>query len=77
MIALIGLGILLTVGISFVIRRIIKSEKRRIKYEPNMKPGDKVVVPISDNAFAGEVHEINGDTVKIIVTTPKSKVYPI
>jgi hypothetical protein len=35
-----------------------------------------VKVPVLDDHYVGEVFEVNGDEVKIIVTASKNRVYP-
>jgi preprotein translocase subunit YajC len=58
-----------------IIYSIIRNERKRKSYEANIKPGDNVYVPVNSNSFTGEVLEVNGDEVKIIVTATKSRVY--
>jgi co-chaperonin GroES (HSP10) len=59
-----------------VIVNTIRTERKRKSFSTNMKPGDQVVVPVLTDQYSGEVLEVNGDEVKIIVTAPKSRVYP-
>lgn len=59
-----------------IIVSTIRTERRRKSFSPNMKPGDQVVVPVINDQYSGEVLEVNGDEVKIIVTAPKNRVYP-
>jgi len=40
----------------------------------SIKPGDKVSVPVFER-YSGEVLEVNGDEVKIVVTAHKNRVY--
>ena len=54
---------------------LVRNERKRKSFSTNMKPGDQVVVPVLDQ-YSGEVLEVNGDEVKIIVTAPKNRVYP-
>ena len=63
------------VGTIRIIVKIIKTERKRKAFTPTMKPGDKVVVPVMDR-YIGEVLEVGDDEVKIVVTAPKSRVYP-
>ena len=71
--------LLLLILMSFLTFRIIvntvRTERKRKSFLPNMKPGDRVIVPVMDR-YEGEVLEVNDDEVKIIVTAPKSRVYP-
>lgn len=67
--------ILMVFFICFIIINTIRAEKRRKSFSSVMKPGDKVTVPVTDR-YEGEVLEVNGDEVKIIVTAHKSRVYP-
>jgi len=61
--------------ITKIIVNTIRTERKRKSFSTNMKPGDQVIVPVMDRYF-GEVLEVNGDEVKIIVTAPKNRVYP-
>jgi hypothetical protein len=75
-----SLGFILLIGFLMfmslmVVTRVVQSESRRKSFTPNMKAGDLVEVPVMDR-YIGEVLEVNGDEVKIVVTAPKSKVYP-
>ena len=71
---LILLTFMLVMSITVIVRTI-KTERKRKAFTPTMKPGDKVVVPVMDR-YIGEVLEVGDDEVKIIVTAPKSRVYP-
>lgn len=53
----------------------IRNERKRKEYSKSIKPGDQVTVPVMDR-YSGEVLEVNGDEVRIIVTAPKNRVYP-
>jgi preprotein translocase subunit YajC len=59
----------------YIIVKTIKTERNRKIFIPTMKPGDKVTVPVMDR-YIGEVLEVGDDEVKIVVTAPKSRVYP-
>ena len=61
--------------ITKIIVNTIRTERKRKSFSTNMKPGDQVIVPVMDRYF-GEVLEVNGDEVRIIVTAPKNRVYP-
>ena len=67
--------ILMVFFICFIIINTIRAEKKRKSFSSVMKPGDKVTVSVMDR-YEGEVLEVNGDEVKIIVTAHKSRVYP-
>jgi hypothetical protein len=41
-----------------------------------MKVGDKVHFPVDSNTVTGKILEVDGDTVKIVVSVSKSRVYP-
>jgi hypothetical protein len=58
-----------------IIVNVIRNERRRKAYSKVIKPGDKVRVPVINDQYQGEVLEVNGDEVKIIVTAPKNRVY--
>lgn len=77
-ITLIGWVVLL-LFMSFMIIRIIvntvRNERKRKAYSKIIRPGDQVTVPVMER-YSGEVLEVNGDEVKIIVTAPKIRVYP-
>ena len=67
--------LILMVGMTTkVIVNTVRNERKRKAYAPNIKPGDQVVVPVMDR-YVGEVLEVNGDEVKIVVTAPKNRVY--
>ena len=77
-VATIGWITIIILMIFFTIKVIINTfsaEKRRKSFSSVMKPGDKVTVPVMDR-YEGEVLEVNGDQVKIVVTAHKSRVYP-
>lgn len=76
---IIGWSLLLTIMFIFtfkVIYNTIKSEKDRKKFILTVKKGDKVYTPTSGNSLNGEVFDVNENEVKIIITVPKSRVYP-
>jgi preprotein translocase subunit YajC len=73
---LILLTIVLLVGIFWITFKMIRNEKRRMRYTLKMKIGDEVYQPISSGGITGEVLEINGDEVKIVITSNKSNLYP-
>ena len=58
-----------------IIINITRNELKRKDYSKVIKPGDQVTVPVMDR-YSGEVLEVNGDEVKILVTAPKNRVYP-
>lgn len=58
--------------ITYIIK-LIRNERKRKLFTP--KPGDQVRVPVYEE-YSGEVLEVNGDEVKIVVTTSKNRVYP-
>jgi preprotein translocase subunit YajC len=68
--------IFMTFMLTKIIINVVRNERKRKSFLPNMKPGDQVVVPILTDQYSGEVLEVNGDEVKIIVTAPKNRVYP-
>jgi hypothetical protein len=41
-----------------------------------MKSGDKVYFPVASGSINGEILDVNGDDVKIVVIVSKSRVYP-
>lgn len=76
-----NLTLLLLLGflISFIVYvayRTIQNENKRKQYTPTMKQGDNVYFPVASGSVSGEILEVNGDEVKIIVTWHKSRVYP-
>jgi hypothetical protein len=54
----------------------VMSERRRNKFAPIMTKGDTVYFPVASGNVNGEILEVDGDLVKIIVTVTKSRVYP-
>lgn len=62
--------------IAYAAYRTIQNEKKRKQYTPTMKQGDNVYTPVMSGSINGEILEVNGDEVKIIVTCNKSRVYP-
>lgn len=66
--------IILVLSIFFLIK-LIKNERDRKKFNDIMKPGDEVKVPTVDYII-GEILEVNGDEVKVVIKVPKSIVYP-
>jgi len=71
--------IVLLIFMSFMTIRIIintvRNERNRKAFSKVIKPGDSVTVPVMNDQYSGEVLEVNGDEVKIIVTAPKNRVY--
>lgn len=71
--------ILLLIFMSFMTVKIIvntvRNERNRKSFSKVIKPGDSVTVPVMNDRYSGEVLEVNGDEVKIIVTAPKNRVY--
>ena len=59
-----------------IIVNTIRNERARKTFSPNMKEGDDVYFSIATNSVNGEVLEVDGDNVKIIVTVSRSSVYP-
>jgi preprotein translocase subunit YajC len=70
------LVIFMTFMLTKIIINVVRNERKRKSFLPNMKSGDQVVVPVLTDQYSGEVLEVNGDEVKIIVTAPKNRVYP-
>lgn len=66
---------LMVIGTIRFIIKAIKTERKRKSFTNTIKPGDKVMVPVMDRYY-GEVLEVNGDEVKIVVKAPKNRVYP-
>lgn len=60
----------------FVIYKTLQNEKKRKEYTPEMKSGDKVYFSVASGGVRGEILEVNGDDVKVVVTVSKSRVYP-
>jgi preprotein translocase subunit YajC len=73
---LILLTIVCLIGLFWISFKMIRNEKRRMRYTLKMKIGDEVYKPISSGGITGEVLEINGDKVKIVITCNKSNLYP-
>jgi preprotein translocase subunit YajC len=72
-------SLLLSLMVYFIIRVIyntIKAERKRKLFIPGMKSGDKVYFPVASGSVNGEVLEVSGDDVKVVVTVSKSRVYP-
>ena len=61
--------------IIYIMLNTIRNENKRKDYSSVMKEGDEVYIHVRDYVD-GEVVEVNGDDVKILVRTNKSKVYP-
>jgi preprotein translocase subunit YajC len=75
----IGWLLLLTFMSFFVIKVIyntIKAERKRKLFIPGMKSGDKVYFSVASGNVNGEVLEVNGDDVKVVITLNKSRLYP-
>jgi hypothetical protein len=73
-----GYGLLIffmVIGILKIILNTIVTERDRKKFMPLIKKGDIVYTPTAGNPIDGEVLEVNGDRVKIIITVFKSRVY--
>ena len=68
--------IFMTFMLTKIIINVVRNERKRKSFSTNMKTGDQVVVPVLTDQYSGEVLEVNGDEVKIIVTAPKNRVYP-
>ena len=76
---LVGWVLLLITMVAFIIKVVyntIKSERKRKLFTTEMKTGDKVYFPVASGSVRGEILDVNGDNVKIVVTVPKSRVYP-
>ncbi len=63
-------------GFVRVVYNTITTERKRKKFTPVMVKGDAVYFPVASGSVNGEILEVDGDTVKIIVTITKSRVYP-
>lgn len=61
--------------IIYIVVNIVRNERNRKKYTPNMKIGDSVYYPTASGGVNGEVYDIDGDTVKVILTVSKSSLY--
>ena len=68
--------VFMTVFIIKVIYNTIKAERKKKLFTPEMKSGDKVYFPVASGSINGEILDVNGDDVKIVVTVSKSRVYP-
>jgi preprotein translocase subunit YajC len=62
--------------VGYIIYRAFKTERKKKLFTPEMKSGDKVYFPVASGNVRGEILDVNGDDVKIVVTVPKSRVYP-
>lgn len=60
----------------FAIYKTLQTEKKRKKYTPTMKQGDKVYFPVASGSVNGEILEVTEDKVKMIIEVHKSRVYP-
>jgi preprotein translocase subunit YajC len=67
----------MTLLIIKIIVNTVRNERNRKSFSPNMKPGDQVIVPTGTDHYSGEILEVNGDEVKIVVTASKNRVYPL
>jgi preprotein translocase subunit YajC len=74
---LILLTIVCLIGLFWITFNVIRNEKRRMRYTLKMKIGDEVYKPITSGGITGEVLDINGDEVKIVITVNKSDLYPV
>lgn len=61
--------------IIYIIVNVVRNERKRKNYTPNMKIGDSVYFPVASGGVNGEVYDIDGDTVKVILTVSKSSLY--
>lgn len=59
-----------------IIVNTIRNERARKAFSPNMKAGDNVRFSVATNIVNGEILEVDGDYVKIVVTIGRSSVYP-
>ena len=78
-IAVIGWSLVIISMLAFIIKvayNIIKIERKKKLFTPAMKSGDKVYFPVASGSVRGEILNVNGDEVKIVVTVSKSRVYP-
>jgi preprotein translocase subunit YajC len=76
---IVGWVLILITMVTFTIYSIyktIKVERKKKLFTPEMKSGDKVYFPVASGSVRGEILDVNGDDVKIVVTVPKSRVYP-
>ena len=74
---LILLTIVCLIGLFWITFKMIRNEKRRMRYTLKMKIGDEVYQTITSGGINGEVLDINGDEVKIVITVNKSDLYPV
>jgi preprotein translocase subunit YajC len=71
------LGLLVLISfLCYAIYKTLQNEKKRKKYTPTMKQGDKVHTPVMSGNVRGEILEITEDKVKMIIEVYKSRVYP-
>ena len=78
-IAVIGWSLVIISMLAFIIKvayNTIKIERKKKLFTPAMKSGDKVYFTVASGSVRGEILDVNGDNVKIVVTVPKSRVYP-
>ena len=78
-IAVIGWSLVIISMIVFIVKvtyNTIKTERKRKIFTCEMKPGDKAYFPVASGSVRGQILNVNGDEVKIVVTVPKSRVYP-
>ena len=59
------------------IRNAIIIERKRKLYSKTMKVDDMVYFTVDGNSVSGELTEIDGDKVKIIVTSDRVRIYPV
>lgn len=75
----IGWSLLVVFMVVFIIKVVyntIKAERKRKLFIPGMKSGDKVYFSVASGNVNGEVLEVNGDDVKVVITLNKSRLYP-
>ena len=60
----------------FLIYKTLQNEKKRKKFTPTMKQGDKVYTPVMSGSINGEILEVTEDKVKMVIEVSKSRVYP-
>ena len=73
---LLGLCLFLVVFIARAIYKAYKTEQKRKSYGPTMKKGDIVYTPVSAGNVIGEIVEVKPETVSMLITVPKSRIYP-
>lgn len=76
---LVGWLLLLVFMVAFIIKVVyntIKIERKKKLFTPSMKSGDKVYFSVASGNVSGEVLDVDGDDVKVVITVNKSRLYP-